>query len=241
MKNLLGFFLLLGISLSFWACDMPTAYGDLSVTVLDDRGNELDSAEVTIYLTEDDYNRETNPFLGPFLTDEDGKLKVFNLVDSVYYLDVVKGNLNNWENIVRIDLVKTENGFNNAKIFILSDSRTGVLAAPEGKAWKISFIDPAANVPACLQDNRFIFYKGGAFVQEEGNSLCDPEDPQILISSEWTFNSEETELNFGYTQNPWFIISFNRSEISLVGALDAVFPGNPALGTDFVGFVLVPE
>ena len=241
MKKLTaGIFFLICIT-SFWACDTPEAYGDLIISVLDDRGNVDDSAEVTLFLTREDYNQENNIFLGPSLTDANGELKFFNLTDSVYYINVSNGVFNNWENAVKIDLIKSENGFNNHKTVIISNSKAGVLSSPQGKTWSILSLNTDVNVPACLLDNQFVFLKGGGFQQLEGVSRCQQTAPDTLIAGNWRINRTGTEILMDFANESLLIVTFTRSEIALIGPLSTIFPGEFTLDDGLAVFTLNPE
>ncbi len=67
----------------------------LKVTVLDELGNLVRDAEVTLYATLDDYNAEKNPVQKTMLTDAKGKVTFKKLDAAAYYVIVRKGDRNN--------------------------------------------------------------------------------------------------------------------------------------------------
>lgn len=62
---------------------LPTS---LKVTVLDDVGNLVEGAEVTLYKTKDDYYKEVNPITETLKTNEKGFVKFKNLLPEQYYV-----------------------------------------------------------------------------------------------------------------------------------------------------------
>ncbi|GAB4405634.1 MAG: hypothetical protein OHK0053_31590 [Microscillaceae bacterium] len=203
------------------ACDVPAPYGDLRILVIDDRDDELANAEVTLYLSEADYNIEQNPYRGPSLTDSEGNVAFLNLEDTVYYVNVVKGNLNNWESAqVRRKIIITENGFSNRQIYALSDNRSGRLSSPAGKGWRIQQVffegeDISDTYTACLRDNVFRFFKGGSYQEEEETLACTP--GQLVIPGRWQFSSDGTQLTLtsAFSTQVWTIITLTTSQLRI--------------------------
>jgi hypothetical protein len=69
---------------------------ELQITVLDNLGNPVNAASVTIYTTLTDWNNDTNPVQGTKTTGTDGIVLFSDLQPIVYYIDAQKGALNNW-------------------------------------------------------------------------------------------------------------------------------------------------
>ena len=65
------------------------------VTVLDELGNLVPDAEVTLYATLDDYKAEKNPVQKTMLTDSKGKVTFKKLDKKQYYVIVRKGDRDN--------------------------------------------------------------------------------------------------------------------------------------------------
>lgn len=72
---------------------MPTS---LRITVLNKLGNAVENAKVTLYVNEEDYEKEQNAVGGPSFTDEKGRV-TFKTLDAIqYYVQVVKGEESNY-------------------------------------------------------------------------------------------------------------------------------------------------
>ena len=67
----------------------------LRITVLDDLGNQVESAIVNIYGNESDYREEVNPIMEEQLTDAKGRVTFKKLQSISYFMLVRKGDLNN--------------------------------------------------------------------------------------------------------------------------------------------------
>ena len=65
------------------------------VTILDELGNLVPDAEVTLYATLDDYKAEKNPVQKTMLTDSKGKVTFKKLDKKQYYVIVRKGDRDN--------------------------------------------------------------------------------------------------------------------------------------------------
>lgn len=49
-------------------------------------------------------------------------------------------------------------------------------------------------VGACTLDDFWAFQSSGNYTSEEGASKCDPNDPQIIESGQWLWNSDQSRL-----------------------------------------------
>lgn len=67
----------------------------LRITVLDELGNVVPDAEVTLYANEADYNKEVNEVKPKAKTDEKGRVTFKDLDPQAYYVIVRKGKLTN--------------------------------------------------------------------------------------------------------------------------------------------------
>ncbi|NVK83925.1 MAG: carboxypeptidase regulatory-like domain-containing protein [Cytophagia bacterium] len=67
----------------------------LKITVVDELGNVVPQAKVTLYATVSDYNAEKNPVFETTLTDKKGIVTFKKLDKSEYYVRVVKGDQTN--------------------------------------------------------------------------------------------------------------------------------------------------
>ncbi len=180
------------------ACSIPDPYGDLTVLVLDNQGNRIEEATVTLYTSEEDYNQEVNPLLESLLTDDNGETSYFNLTNTSVYVDVSKDSLNNAEGVRQAELTITSNGFNNEIIVVVQDSRSGILADADGREWRWGRVlanneDITNTIDECSLDDRYRFFKGGKFEFDEGGSNCDGSAPTVDVGT-WRFNQQQTLL-----------------------------------------------
>lgn len=77
---------------SFQPKFLPTS---LKITVIDNLGNVVQNAEVTIYRSEDNYRNNTNPATKKQLTDEKGRVTFKKLAPVSYFIDARKGDKSN--------------------------------------------------------------------------------------------------------------------------------------------------
>ena len=73
-------------------------------------------------------------------------------------------------------------------------------------------------IPACTLDDFFDFNTDGSYTIEEGASKCDPNDPDIIETGNWSWNSDNTNLIFepnGGTTRDAEVISISATEIIL--------------------------
>ena len=77
---------------SFQPKPLPTS---LRITVIDNLGNLVENAEVTIYESEDDYRNNANPVAEPQKTDDKGRVKFKDLRPVPYFIDARKDDMNN--------------------------------------------------------------------------------------------------------------------------------------------------
>ena len=67
----------------------------LRITVLDDLGNAIEDAEVTLYANKGDYTKEVNPVQETQKTDNKGRVTFKKLDAQSYYVIVRKGDMSN--------------------------------------------------------------------------------------------------------------------------------------------------
>ncbi|HAA13552.1 MAG TPA: hypothetical protein DCE41_18415 [Cytophagales bacterium] len=89
----------------------------LRVTVLNDLGNLVPGATVTVYANEEDYRNSVNPVKPAQETNEKGRVSFKKLEPTVYFLDVTMGDLNNVGLAVQTDTLKS-NLINKVNIII---------------------------------------------------------------------------------------------------------------------------
>ncbi len=83
---------------------MPTS---LRVTVLNDAGNTQEGAKVTLYLTQEDYEKEQNPVAESQMTNNKGFATFRNLETKVYYMTVSKGDMDNAGASIKTEALKS--------------------------------------------------------------------------------------------------------------------------------------
>ena len=93
---------------------LPTA---LKITVLDELGNYVESAEVTIYGNEEDFKASENAVMEMQLTDKKGRVTFKGLEPKSYYVDVVKGKKTNY-GAAQLTPQLEEGRFNKVNIII---------------------------------------------------------------------------------------------------------------------------
>lgn len=97
MKNLIriSFLSIVLLSLSaFNAADEQLLPTKLRITVIDELGNFVEGATVSIYETEEDYRANKNA-VGTDTSDSSGKVQFKGLKTISYYVDAQKEDLNN--------------------------------------------------------------------------------------------------------------------------------------------------
>jgi hypothetical protein len=88
----------------------------LQVTVRNNLGNLEEGAEVKLYKTDEDYRNDTN-MVAKGTTDEKGRAKFTELESTVYFLDVRKGDMNNFGAGIQTDTL-AEKRMNKVTIII---------------------------------------------------------------------------------------------------------------------------
>ena len=68
----------------------------MRITVLSRLGNPIENAKVTVYDNRDDYENEENAIAGPAFTDGKGRVTFKNLEEKHYFVQVIKGDENNY-------------------------------------------------------------------------------------------------------------------------------------------------
>ena len=72
---------------------LPTS---LRVTVLDNLGNVVENAKVTLYGNSGDYENSENAVAGPSFSDNKGRVTFKSLEPKAYYVEVKKGEMSNY-------------------------------------------------------------------------------------------------------------------------------------------------
>ncbi|MDJ1485662.1 carboxypeptidase regulatory-like domain-containing protein [Cytophagaceae bacterium YF14B1] len=93
-KAALGLLILTLLSFAFTTPKQITTTA-LRVTVLDDAGNIQEGAKVTLYKTQEDFEKEQNPVSAAQTTSNKGFVIFRSLEPKIYYVAVSKGDLDN--------------------------------------------------------------------------------------------------------------------------------------------------
>lgn len=89
------FFISVG-STSFKEAEHQLLATSMRITVLDNLGNVVENAQVTIYGNRGDYENEENSVAGPETTDAKGRVTFKKLDEKSYYVRVKKGDKSNY-------------------------------------------------------------------------------------------------------------------------------------------------
>lgn len=98
MKTFLSFTaaFFLVISTPAMASEYQILSTGMRITVLSRLGNPIENAKVTVYSNRDDYENEENSIAGPAFTDTKGRVTFKNLEEKQYFVQVIKGDENNY-------------------------------------------------------------------------------------------------------------------------------------------------
>lgn len=88
----------------------------LEITVRDNLGNIVDGAEVQLFKNKEDYQAEANPIQGIKYTDAKGRAKFTELDTQEYYINVEKGDMNNYGAGIKTDQLEQKR---NNKVTII--------------------------------------------------------------------------------------------------------------------------
>ncbi len=89
----------------------------LRLTILNELGNPVPDAAVTLYLNEEDYRQEVNPVMETQRTDKKGRVKFSGLEPQVYFVYALKGDMSNAGAGVQTDTLR-EGRINKVNIII---------------------------------------------------------------------------------------------------------------------------
>ena len=89
----------------------------LRLTILNELGNPVEGAKVTLYNSLEDYRQEENPVSATEMTDDKGRVKFSDLEPKVYFVEATKDNMSNAGAGVQTDTLQ-ENRMNKINIII---------------------------------------------------------------------------------------------------------------------------
>ena len=71
---------------------------------------------------------------------------------------------------------------------------TALTVSPAINAGGTMITDIYAQMQACDKDDIYSFKSDKTYMQEEGATKCDPNDPQVSEAGTWTFSSDEKQI-----------------------------------------------
>ena len=89
----------------------------LRITILNELGNPVPDAKVTLYQQEDEYRQEVNPAAETQTSDKKGRVKFSGLEPTVYFVHAIKDDMNNAGAGVQTDTLR-EGRINKVNIII---------------------------------------------------------------------------------------------------------------------------
>lgn len=89
----------------------------LRLVILNELGNTVEGANVTLYNNDEDYRQEKNPVMETQVTDSKGRVKFSGLEPKVYYVHAEKGDRDNAGAGVQTDTLQ-EGRINKVNIII---------------------------------------------------------------------------------------------------------------------------
>ena len=118
-KNLLfsGLIVLLFLLVLYTPAPSQVFMTTLRVTVLDELGNVVQNAQVTLYGNRGDYEKSENAVAGPELTDEKGRVTFKDIEAKSYFIQAKKGDSSNYGGGEMTDVL-TKNKLNKLNVVI---------------------------------------------------------------------------------------------------------------------------
>lgn len=105
--------------LAFFSFNTPTQLfkTSLRLTILNELGNPVEGAKVTLYHNQEDYRQEQNAASATQTTDNKGRVKFSDLEPKVYFVEATKDDMSNAGAGVQTDTLQ-ENRMNKINIII---------------------------------------------------------------------------------------------------------------------------
>lgn len=181
--------------------------GMIIFTVRDDTYEPVENISVTVYRNVDDWAWERNPFTTG-TTDEKGEIVIKDLPDGEYYLDVISGNLNNWQYPYGAEAMK---GYIINSDIYLHRTINGLISDADGERWKVTRVSRSDNsnveISNSLWHNKVITFEKSGYFSIEG-----AEDPGIekIEGSWWGWDDSMLSILLDGT----FVTDLYFSEIS---------------------------
>ncbi len=200
--------------------------GIMLLTVVDDFNYDpVANANVVVYRNVDDLQFEQGA-ISQGQTDLNGNIVIDDLSQGAYYIDIAKGNLNNW-NIQFQFTQRVEDGRITMGHATIGINTFGIISSAEGKSWSVEQImtetgEDVTNDPSysCLADDIYFFQKAGYFSIDKGTTSCDPTIPSFVEGSwsEWEWVG--FSMGDGFTESLLVINEHSETHFVATGDTD---------------------
>lgn len=219
---ILRLYVVIALILAFTQCNDELEFdeqGITRITVVDEwTGNPISNATVKIYNNVDDWAFEQN-LRTTLTTDSKGMIMLRDLNDGDYFLDIVKGNMSNWQYPYG---VYVEQGNIYIDQVWLSVNFNFTISSAQGKDWEITkvydeFDNDISDDPdhSCMIGNVAHFEKAGYYTMDDGTIKCD-NLPQFQEASWWGYGQNLSLLINGVDVKDYFVHTFHEDHFILI-------------------------
>lgn len=178
------------------SCEEPekpdfTQYKYLRLRVIDNRGNLVEGAKVTLYNTEEDFRHDENP-VGETIETGPAGYAYFERLDGFlirYYVNIENGTFNNWYQTNEIEV--TSRDHINEITLRISDDLASRLVGRNSTGWKqTKFTLDGNEIFGCIYSLVHRFHYSGITYLTQSEKCGSP--GADFGSNVWTVNNEET-------------------------------------------------
>ncbi len=219
---ILRIYVAIALILAFAQCSGELEFdeqGITMVTIVDEWTWEpVPNASVKVYKHEDDWAFEEN-LIKTLTTNADGQVKLKELNDGDYYLDVIKDDMTNWQNPRGIQVYKGDINIDNIAI---SHNFNYIISSAKGKDWEITnvydeFDNDISDDPdhSCMIGNVAHFEKAGYYTMDDGTDRC-ANLPQFREASWWGYGQNLSLLINGVDVKDYFVHTFHEDHFILI-------------------------
>ncbi len=219
---ILRLYVAIALILAFTQCNNELEFdekGITMITIVDEwTWDPVPNATIKVYNHVDDWAFEEN-LIKTLTADAEGKIKLRDLGDGDYYLDVIKDDMTNWQHPYGVPVYKGD-------IFIdqiaISVNFNYILSSADGKDWEITntydeFDNDISEDPnhACMIGNVVHFEKAGYYSMDDGTNRCD-NLPQLREASWWGYGQNLSLLLNGMDVKDYFVHTFYEDHFILI-------------------------
>jgi hypothetical protein len=198
----------------------------LELYVVDTLGMPVTDATVELYFTEDNFSKNTNRLIETLYTDQEGKVQValdVNIFD--YYVNIEKGELNNWYTDTFINL---PNLINENKITILiNTSFEAKLTGKYKKRWQQTdnIINGNPSFPNCANQLYHDFVRRIDLEKDKRDGQFEKFQSEICLFpgksegvNQWIYDIQSNTMTFGLSnfEEVYKVAEFTGETMSLV-------------------------